>query len=267
MEDQDSSILLRAAFDHVNNNMNSRENPDAPVADGKWTRMTHTEKIFLLHTFNCLKLFLLRQLCIWSILMLYACYIFGSMCTVCVKNQHRQRNTATVAAKEGSFLALLTPCSLEIRYSVETSTLFPWRRSNLLAWSWSSIRGSSRHPFSTRPSGVSRRKTSSSSFLLLCFICGGLRVPKSHVLSHACDTRVPWACPDPITRDHRHFFFFPGDTVSSCTSERIGITWLASVLLDPPFFIYFKVLSFKFLSSSEETTIFLRYAVWHTTNN
>lgn len=221
--------------------MNSHENPDAPVADGKWTRTTHTEKIFLLHA---KRLFLLRQLYIWStISILYTCYIFGSMCTIWGKNQHRQRNTGTDTAKEGSFLAMLTPCSLEIRHSVETSTLFPWRRSNLLTWSSSSIRGSSRHPFSTHPSDVSRWKTSSSSFLLLCFICGGLRVPKSHVLSHACDTRVPWACPDPITRDDRYFFFFPGDTMSSALESR---DWVLSSPIVPFSFIFLQVICFKF---------------------
>lgn len=202
-----------------------------------------TPKRFFFCTLNGLKLSLLRQLYIWStISILYACYIFGSMCTIWGKNQHRQRNTGTVTAKEGSFLAMLTPCSLEIRYSVETSTLFPWRRSNLLTWSSSSIRGSSRHPFSTHLSDVSRWKTSSSSFLLLCFICGGLRVPKSHVLSHACDTRVPWACPDPITRDDRYFFLSWRYDV-----ERIGITWLGSVVPDRPFlFIFLQVICFKF---------------------
>lgn len=194
-----------------------------------------TPKRFFFCTLNGLKLSLLRQLYIWStISILYACYIFGSMCTIWGKKQHRQRNTGTVTAKEGSFLAMLTPCSLEIRYSVETSTLFPWRRSNLLTWSSSSIRGSSRHPFSTHLSDVSRWKTSSSSFLLLCFICGGLRVPKSHVLSHACDTRVPWACPDPITRDDRYFFSFLAIRCRAHWNHVTGFCRPRS-----PFFIYF----------------------------
>lgn len=50
MEDQDSSILLRAAFHHVNNNMNSHENPDAPVAEMANERGWLIPKIFFFCT-------------------------------------------------------------------------------------------------------------------------------------------------------------------------------------------------------------------------
>ena len=130
----------------------------------------------------------------------------------------KTENIPTVQAKEESFLVILIPCSLEIRDSLEISTLFPCRcRQKPRGMASSSTRNPSCHPFSTHPGdATSYRKTSSSSFLLLCFICGGLRVPKSHILSHACHTRVSSMHPDTIAwqRMFVSFLQFHGDGIN-----------------------------------------------------
>lgn len=53
--------------------------------------------------------------------------------------------------KEESFLVVLIPCSLEIRGSLEISSLFPHRRRNFVACPPCSIWNLSHHPFSTHP--------------------------------------------------------------------------------------------------------------------
>lgn len=224
-----------------------------------------TPKRFFFCTLNGLKLSLLRQLYIWStISILYACYIFGSMCTIWGK-----KSTSTEKYWNCYSEGRILPCDADTlfpRNSIQRRNLDPFPMTTQQPPNVIIVLDSRLVPpplFHT-----SQRRLALEDFLL------ELPAALLHMWRAACpQVTCPLSCvwharALGVPRSHYTrwslFFFFPDDTMSSALESR---DWVLSSPIALFYLFFFRLsvlsfLSFKFL-------LFFKETVWHavTMNN